>query len=164
VKANVVIRGTDLGGTIDLEGSALKLERSSPKTDRLSAAITKVLEGLTQAHIGISVSGTIKAPQFALNSSIDNQLRGAMKGAMDQEIARLRADVEKQINERVGQETEKLSALVDKNAGAALEKLNLGDKELEDVQGKIKKTLDDLAANGTKGLKIPDLKGLFKKR
>ncbi|MBK8575036.1 MAG: TIGR03545 family protein [Elusimicrobia bacterium] len=164
VKANVVIRGPDLGGTIDLEGSALKLEQSSPKTDRLSAAIRSVFEKLTQAQISIGVSGTIKAPQFALNSSIDNQLRGAMKGAMDQEIAKLRADLEKQINDMVGKETEKLSALVDKNAGAALEKLNLGDKELGDVEGKIKKTLDDLAENGTKGLKIPNLKGLFRKK
>jgi uncharacterized protein (TIGR03545 family) len=164
VKANLTARGSDVNGTIDVHGSSLTLALSREKTDRLSAALANVLGRLTEAHIGIGVSGTIKTPRFTLNSSIDNQLRDAMKGAMEQEITALRADVEKQINQTVRQETEKLSALVEANADAALEKLNVGEHELENVQEKIKKALDDLAGQGTKGIKIPDLKGLFKKK
>lgn len=165
VATDIVIRGETLSGTINLNALGLKIAPlSAEKKDRITAAVDSILQGITEAKIGIGVSGTIKSPQFSLNSSIDHQLKGALKGAADQQTAQLRADLEKQINALVSKETEKLSALVDKNAAGALEKLNLSDKEIGDVQEKIKKVLDDLAASGTKGIKIPDLKGLFKKR
>lgn len=165
VATDIVVRGNTLSGTINLNASGLKIAPlSAEKKDRITAAVDSILQGISEAKIGIGVSGTIKHPQFSLNSSIDNQLKGALKGAADQQTAQLRADLEKQINALVSKETEKLSALVDKNAATALEKLNLGDKEIGEVQEQIKKVLDDLAASGTKGIKIPDLKGLFKKR
>jgi uncharacterized protein (TIGR03545 family) len=165
VKANLLVRGNDLSGTMNLEALGLKVAPlSAEKKDRVTLVLNSLLQGITEAKIGIGVSGTIKSPQFTLNSSIDNQLRGALKGAADQQTAQLRADLEKQINALVGKETEKLSALVDKNAVSALEKLNLSDKDLVDVQEKIKKAMDDLAKSGTQGIKLPDLKGLFKKR
>ncbi len=165
VKADININGDALSGTVDLNAQNLKIGPLSPeKKDRLTSVLDNLFQGISEAKIGIGVSGTIQSPQFTLNSSIDNQLKGALKGAMDQQTAQLRADLENQINTLVGKETEKLSALVEKNAATALEKLNLGDKDLGEVQEKIKKTLDDLAASGTKGIKIPDLKGLFKKK
>lgn len=164
VSADLMARGPDLSGTIDLQASPIKLTLSSQKTDRVSAALGNVLAGLSEATIKLNVSGSMTQPRFAITSSIDNQLRGALKGAMDQETAKLRADVEKAINDRVGEETEKLSALVEKNAAIALDKLNLNDKQLGDIQEKLNKALDDLAGTGTKKLKIPDLKELFKKK
>ncbi len=165
VKTHLSVNGDALSGNVDVNALGLNISAlGSEKKDRVAAVVDSVLQGITEAKIGIGVSGTIKSPRFSLDSSIDNQLKGALKGAVDQQAAQLRADLEKQINTVVGKETEKLSALVEKNAATALEKLNLGDKDLGEVQEKIKKTLDDLAASGTKGIKIPDLKGLFKKK
>ncbi len=164
VKADVLVRGSDLSGAIDLNGTSVKLNLSRQKADRISAALDNLLAGLSEGQIRVELAGTLKNPRFSLTSSIDNQLRNALKGMMDQETAKLRADVEKQINERVNQETEKLSALVEKNGASALEKLNLNDKQLAEVQEKLNKVLDDLTGSATKGIKLPDLKGLFKKK
>ena len=164
VSADLMARGPALSGTIDLHAAPIQLTLSNPKSDRVSSALGNVLAGLSEAKIKLNVSGSMTKPQFDITSSIDNQLRGALKGAMDQEAAKLRADVEKAINDRVGQETEKLSSLIEKNAASALEKLNLNDKQLGEVQEKMNKALDDLTGSATKGIKLPDLKGLFKKK
>jgi uncharacterized protein (TIGR03545 family) len=164
VKADVLVRGSDLAGAVDLNGTSVKLNLSRQKADRVSAALDNLLAGLSEGQIRVELAGTLKNPRFSLTSSVDNQLRNALKGMMDQETAKLRADVEKQINERVNQETEKLSALVEKNGASALAKLNLNDKQLADVQEKLNKALDDLTGSATKSIKLPDLKGLFKKK
>ncbi len=165
VNARVEARGDALSGTLHLDGTGLALEHAgAAKTNRLTAAVENVLKGLTEAKIGVGLSGTIQNPQFALNTTVDDQIRGALKGALDQEVAKLRGDVEKEIGTLVGKETTQLTSLIEKSAGPALEKLNLSEKDLAGVQDKIKKALDDLAGAGTKSLKIPDFKGLFKKK
>lgn len=164
VSADLMARGSDLSGTIDLRAAPIKLTLSSQKTDRVSMAVGNVLSGLSEGNIKLNVSGSVLQPRFSMTSSIDNDLKSALKGALDQEVAKLRTDLEKSINDRVGEETGKLSALVEKNAASALDKLNLNDKQLDDVQEKINKALNDLAGGATKGIKLPDLKGLFKKK
>ncbi|MBL0059433.1 MAG: hypothetical protein IPP35_10055 [Elusimicrobia bacterium] len=165
VNARVEARGDALGGTIRLDGAGLALEHAgAAKPNRLTAALENVLKGITEAKIGVELSGTIQNPRFALNTTVDDQIRGALKGALDQEVAKLRGDVEKEIGSLVDKETAQLTSLIEKSAGPALEKLNLNEKDMAGVQEKIKKTLDDLAGSGTKSLKIPDFKGLFKKK
>lgn len=165
VKTKFKVRGSDLEGKVHLDAAQLKVGRlASEKTDRVTTAVENVLKGITETQIGVDISGTIKNPRFALNSTLDNQLRAAVKQALDLEVANLRADVEKQVARLVDKETEKLSQLINKNAGPALEKINLGEKNLSLGQDQIKKVLDDLVSQGTPSLKLPDIKGLFKKK
>jgi uncharacterized protein (TIGR03545 family) len=165
IKTKLKARGPDLEGTIHLDATALQIGRlASDKNDRITTAVDQVLRSVTETQVGVDVSGTIKKPRFSLNSTLDNQLRAAVKAALDQEVAKLRADLEKEVTRLVEKETEKLSQLIDKNAGSALEKLDLGDQKMAGVQDLLKKTLDDLVGSGTKSLKVPELKGLFKKK
>ena len=165
VKTKLNLRGSALEGTIHLNADQIKVGRlAAEKKDRITTAVENLLKGITEAQIGVTVSGTIKKPQFELTSALDNQLRAGVKQALDQEMATLRADVEKEVARGVDKEIEKLSQLINKSAGPALEKINLGDKNLGLGQDQINKVLDDLAAQGTKSLKLPDLKGLFKKK
>jgi uncharacterized protein (TIGR03545 family) len=157
--------GPALDGTIHLKAANMKVGRlTSDKTDRVTAAVENVLAKITEASIGVDVAGTIKNPRFSLNSTLDNQLRAAVKKALEEEVATLRADVEKEVARLVDKETEKLSKLINTSAGPALEKINLGEKNLGMGEDQIKKILDDLAQQGTKSLKLPDIKGFFKKK
>ncbi len=164
VRADVTVTGTALGGRVDLKGGALTVKHDLPaNADRLTQSLHTVLGGIREASIGVGLAGTLESPRFQLNSTLDDQLRGAFKGALDQEVAKLRADAEKRVAALLDKETAKLSTLVNDNAGSALAKVGLGEKDLGGLEERLEKALKDLTGKtGAKALP-GSLKKLFKK-
>jgi hypothetical protein len=166
VQGKLEARGPALAGEIKLKGEALKIahDAGAEKPDRVSAALETIITRIEAGDATVRVSGTIRRPSFDFTTSLDDQFRNALKGAFDQELARLKGDVENQVAGLVDKETKKLSELLNQKAGDALGKLDIKGKDLGGLEDQVKKVLDDLAKKGTKSLKLPDLKNLFKKK
>lgn len=165
VAVNVTATGDALAGRIDLQGDHLRIQHAAgPDTDRVASLLHDTLIGIDQGEIGFGVSGTLRSPRFEMNTSLDDKIRSALKGAFDQQLARLRAEGEKRVKDLVDGEIQKLSQLVEKNGAGAVEQLGLTEKNLGGLEEQVNKTLNDLAGQGTKNLKLPDLKNLFKKK
>lgn len=165
VRADITVTGTALGGRVDLKGDRLSVRHDLPAdADRLTQSLHAVLARVNAASIGVGLGGTLESPRFSLNSTLDDQLRGAVKGALDQEVAKLRADAEKRVAALLDKETEKLSALVNGRAGDALAKIGLGEKDLGGLDERLEKALRDLT--GKTGVQaLPDsFQKLFKKK
>jgi uncharacterized protein (TIGR03545 family) len=165
VRANITVTGTALGGRVDLKGDGLSVRHELPAdADRLTQSLHAVLGRVKEASIGVGLGGTLKSPRFSLNSTLDDQLRGAVKGALDQEVAKLRADAEKSVAALLDKETDKLAALVNERAGDALAKIGLGEKDLGGLDERLEKALRDLT--GKTGVQaLPDsIQKLFKKK
>jgi len=165
VRADVSVTGDALGGRVDLRGENLTVNHESPQdADRLTQSLHAVLSGVNKASIGVGLGGTLRTPRFSLNSTLDDQLRNALKGALDQEVARLRADAEKRVAALLDKETEKLSDLVNGRAGDALAKVGLGEKDLGGLDERLEKALRDLTGKSG-ATALPDkLQKLFKKK
>lgn len=165
VRADITVTGNALGGRVDLRGDGLTVKHDAPKeSDRLTLSLHAVLAGITEASVGVGLGGTLSAPRFSLNSTLDDQLRGALKGALDQEVTRLRADAEKRVAALLDKETEKLSGLVNGRAGDALAKAGLGEKDLGGLDERLEKALRDLTGKSGASALPDKLQKLFKKK
>lgn len=165
VRADVTVTGNALGGRVDLGGKNLAVNHESPKSaDRLAHALHAVLTGISEASIGVGLGGTLAAPRFSLNSTLDDQLRGALKGAFDQEIARQRADAEKRVAALLDKETEKIAGLLNGRSNEALSKVGLGEKEVGGLDERLEKALRDLTGKSGASALPDKLQKLFKKK
>lgn len=165
VRADVVVTGDALSGRVDLKGDQLAVTHESrPDADRIAQSLHAVLTGVSEASIGVGLGGTLRAPRFSLNSTLDNQLRNALKGALDQEVNRLRADAEKRVAALLDKETQKLSGLLDGRAGDALAKIGLGEKDLGGLDERLEKALRDLTGKSGANALPDKFQKLFKKK
>jgi uncharacterized protein (TIGR03545 family) len=177
VTADVQVRGEALSGTVAFLAEPVVLSHAlSPEQagNRLMVLLHDVLGGLTRADVTFHLSDTLDSPNIRLESSLDGQIKDAVKEAVQKELDALRAQAAERVASLVDGEKAKLEALVNGRAGETLQKMGLKDKQIEKAEAALQKALDDLQKKGAASVlpagedgkpKLPgDLKKLFKRK
>lgn len=161
-------RGEQIAGRIDFLADPVKLSHApagGPPKDKLGAALHDTLTGVKKLDVTFLVSDKVASPDIKVRSSLDNQIAGALKAAVQKQLDDLRAQAQARVNELTGGEQKKLSDTIDGGAGDAAKKMGLKDKQLQGVQDQLQKALAGMGGKeALPGGGNPSLKKLFKKK
>lgn len=150
----------NLGGQIKLTLPALKLDETSP----VMRSIARAIEGMKEVTVNAQIYGTWKDPSLKISSNLSPVLSSVLKDS----VANAAQDQRKQIEARLDQ------ILADKQKEVEAKVAGLDGKlgQFADLEAKVQQKISEATginlgdADGDSpipGLKIPSLKGLFKK-
>jgi uncharacterized protein (TIGR03545 family) len=166
--ADVETQGERISGRIDFSADPAALAHPPPPPGgRLYPPLHDGQTGVKKLDASFLVSGRLAAPAVEVKSSLDREVAGAVKAAAQKELDDLRAKAQARVQELVGGDQNKLSALVDGRAGETAKKLGLKDKQIQSARDQVQKALGDLLkkeASPVGGGAKTDLKKLFKKK
>jgi uncharacterized protein (TIGR03545 family) len=106
LKADVRLDGDQLTGVIELrQSSTLAAETPMLRDDRLAAVLHESLSGVDQLAATFRLSGTLKRPDFEIESNVGPQLAAGVNGAVKKYLTerkdRLVAKVQGKVDEQV---------------------------------------------------------------
>jgi hypothetical protein len=79
----------------------------------LETLIGRVLSGLSQLDVTAELSGTLRAPRFAVHSNLDEAIAERVRGILGEELRAAETRVRAQVDSLVGGEIEKARARAD---------------------------------------------------
>jgi hypothetical protein len=107
-KADIKLDGEILTGVINLQqSSTLAAETPMLRDDRLAAALQKSLRGVDELSATIQLAGTLRKPDFRIESNVGPQLAAGIQGAMKEYLTeqkdRLVTKLQRQVDEQVAE-------------------------------------------------------------
>lgn len=175
--AVIDVKGESLSGAVAFLAEPVSLAHTlslEQANNRLMGLLHDVLTKLTRADVTFRLSDTLSSPNIKVESSLDGQIKEAVRLAVQKELDALRAQASARVGELVDGEIQKLKGSVDGRADETLKKIGLKDKQIAKAEEAVRKALDDLQKKGTASVipagddgkpKLPgDLKKLFKKK
>ncbi len=136
-EGTLVVKGEALEGKVDVDLTGVGIEAGGKSDSRLARSLTQSLSEVKTLSLDVSVGGTLGSPQLGLKSDLDRILKDAVGRAVKEEVARLEADLRREIDRRTGE-------LLDQGR-AAISSLEAKAKELEAVKADLEKTLKQKA-------------------
>jgi uncharacterized protein (TIGR03545 family) len=140
IHADVVLRGERLEGRISMQQDQMQLTPTlGPKyaelisPDNLAAAF----QGVDRLDAEVTLSGTLRAPKYDLQSNLGPQLAVGLNQAVRQELQQREQQLLARANREVEQQVAKLEAELLSKQGKLLQRLEIGDEQL----GELKKLL-----------------------
>jgi hypothetical protein len=113
-----VLDGDQLSGRWVVHSTNLSWKADSTRVRKLNtmeAVVARVLTGVEQLDLTADIGGTIKAPRLSLKSNLDRQIAERLRAVAGEEIAsaqtKVRAQVDKLVNEKTAPVKQKIDAL-----------------------------------------------------
>jgi hypothetical protein len=112
IKAHVALTGDQLDGLIELRQAA-SLEAATPglRDDRLAAVLHESLANVNRLEATVRLAGTLKRPEFEIDSNVGPQLAAGIKGAVGRYLADRQQRLTAKVQQRVDAELAKLESL-----------------------------------------------------
>jgi uncharacterized protein (TIGR03545 family) len=112
IKAHVTLTGDHLDGLIELRQAA-SLEAATPglRDDRLAAVLHESLANVDRLEATVRLAGTLKRPEFEIDSNVGPQLAAGIKGAVGRYLADRQQRLTAKVQQRVDAELAKLESL-----------------------------------------------------
>jgi uncharacterized protein (TIGR03545 family) len=112
LKADVKLDGEQLRGTIELkQSSTLAAETPMVRDDRLAAVLHESLSGVDQLAAKIELSGTLKRPDFTIESNVGPQLAAGINGAVTRYLVERKERLVAKVQGKVDEQLAKLETL-----------------------------------------------------
>lgn len=149
--------GERIAGGWSLDANTVRWVADSARirsANTIEKLVYQVIGGLTAVQVAANISGTLIAPRVAIRSNLDraiaDQLRNVVGAQVEQAEARLRAEVDKQVQARVGpvkQRAADVRTEAEKRIADARAQLDQARQKLEDQR----KQLEDRLRKGVLG-------------
>jgi len=109
------LRGNAVSAQWTLSTNAARWASDSSGVSRgtLETLIGRVLSGLSQLDVTAELSGTLRAPRFAVHSNLDEAIADRVRGILGEELRAAETRVRAQVDSLVGGEIEKARARAD---------------------------------------------------
>lgn len=111
VKANLVLEGDQLTGTIHVcQSSTLAASTPKLRDDRIAAMLGDSLRGVDRLEATINLAGTLRKPQWQIDSNVGPQLADGMKGAAKKYLTERRDRLVAKVQGKVDEQMARLDA------------------------------------------------------
>jgi uncharacterized protein (TIGR03545 family) len=112
LKADIKLDGEQLSGVIEVrQSSTLAADTAILRDDRLAAALHESLSGVDQLAAKIDLSGTLKRPDFRIDSNVGPQLAAGVNGAVTKYLTERKDRLVAKVQGRVDEQMSKLDKL-----------------------------------------------------
>lgn len=137
ITADIQVADNDLSGTIRLEQNDLKLvTRLPPKYAKHVSPenVQAALAGMNRLEAVVTLSGKLKRPEYQLESNLGPQLSEGLRVAVQQELTAKQQQLVERANVEINDELNALQSDLVAKHGNLLEKLELGDEQLDQIK------------------------------
>ena len=111
----------------------------------LENLIWRVLSGLNQLNVTAELSGTLRAPRFAVHSNIDEAIAERVRGVLGEELRAAETRVRAQVDALVGGEIEKARVRADMATNELRSQVATVKQELETARAQLEARLKTLS-------------------
>lgn len=148
--------GENLSGraAFNISGASFSPKADAVKTPQVREALLGSFAGLSSASIWADISGTVKAPKFAVGTDLAQALAGGFSKALGSELKKAQEEAQKKVDAAVEPYRQKLDKLAGSNEAKIREKLGMGEKSVGGFSSDLEKKL---VPGGLGKLKLPKL-------
>lgn len=146
-KAHITAEDLGIENIINLKDTSFGTEAQGKDLQRI---LEGVMNGVTGTQLKMSLGGPWKGLKMDVSSDLGKTLQKALRAQFDQEVARLRKEVESYVETRINAEKEKLTAEVAKAQGQLTEFQKKYEDQLKGYEAEANKRIED-AQNQLKG-------------
>jgi uncharacterized protein (TIGR03545 family) len=118
---------------------------SAPRLGMLESLIWRVLSGLKQLNITAELSGTLRAPRFAVHSNIDEAIAERVRGILGEEIQAAERRIRAQVDSLVGGEIAKARTRAEAATSELRARVTTVKQELEQARSQLESRLRSLS-------------------
>jgi uncharacterized protein (TIGR03545 family) len=112
LKADIKLDGEQLRGVIEVrQSSTLAAETPVLRDDRLAAVLQESLSGVDQLAAKIELTGTLKRPDFKIESNVGPQLAAGVNGAVTKYLTERKDRLVAKVQGKVDEQLAKLDAV-----------------------------------------------------
>lgn len=143
------ITAQDMGikNTINLKDTNFATEAKGKDLERI---LSGVMQGVSSTQLKMSLAGPWSSLKMDVSSDLGKSLQKAFKSQFDQEVAKLRNDVERYVQNRINAERDKLTAEVNKAQTQVAEFRKSYEDKLKVYEAEANKRIEE-AQNQLKG-------------
>ena len=135
----VNVTGDGIQASFSVNADAVRWERrQTGEETELERIVGNVLRRITALDLSATLSGSVTNPNLSIRSNLDRAVSGALKAALGEEVAaaerRLRAEVDRLVQQHAGPVRERVAALereVNERIAAEMAKLDGVQREME---------------------------------
>lgn len=160
IHADVKLDGDSLAGVIELrQSSKLEAATGAIRDDRIAQVLNESLAGVDRVEAKVQLGGTLKKPQWKIDSNVGPQIAAGVSGAMKKYVADRKARLLAKVQGGVDEQLAKLDAMRQSAQQELLGKLGEDQKLIGQLAGLAggQPSLDGAAAELTKKLNLDKL-------
>jgi len=152
------VRGENLSGkaVFNVAGASFSPKADAVKTPQVKSALLGAFDSLKSASLWADISGTVKAPQFSVDTDLAGALSAGFSKALGAEVKKAQDEAAKKVDAALEPYKSKLDKLTSSNEAKIREKLGMGEKSVGGFAGDLEQKLKQSVLPGK--IKLPKFK------
>ena len=152
VRADIALKREALSGDVHFNAAPISLDHSGKTGDNLMNVLHDTLMRVKRLDVTVHLMGALSSPKFKLETSLDGEIKEALKQAFQKELDGIKVQVRARLDELVDGEKNKLMDQINGKSDGALKKLSLKDKQVQSLDAQAQKLLGNLKNKSTSSI------------